>query len=556
MRQRVSPRLPLIKIVDHFSACKTCYTLSMALLPLPSQLEFTSDRFQLTPETVLQADQPNRPNAEFLARLLRPATNLPLPIVTGETHPTESTIRFALGLGPESLGEEGYQLEVRAGLAEVTARTPAGVFHGLQTLRQLLPVELESVAPAAGVDWNLPGCQVTDAPRFAWRAFMLDEARHFHGKQTVLKLLDLLALFKLNVFHWHLTDDQGWRVEIKKYPRLTEIGAHRPGTSRSFSARKHDGRPHGGFYTQAEIREIVAYAAERHITVIPEIELPGHSRAALASYPELSCTGGPFEVATRFGIFEDIYCAGKEASFQFLQAVLDEILDLFPAPYIHIGGDEAPKKRWKTCPDCQQRIRTEGLKDEHDLRAYFTNRIIHYLESHGRRAIGWNEILGPGLSRQAVVQFWLGDRKALLKTIRNDKRQAIMSNYLDAYLDHSYDLMPLSRAYNFEPVPAELEAAGAGCILGLEFPLWGEWLPNRARLDYQAFPRLLAMAETGWTPEEQKSLSDFRLRLTGILPRLDRLGVRYAPLDQVEPSRLRQWLGSLTIPKPQTKTAY
>jgi len=527
----------------------------MHLLPLPLLFEASSGTYRLTSRTVIHADPPNRPNGQYLSRLLERATGFPLPIRTGEWDSAGGSIRLALIPGEEALGEEGYRLEVRPDRVELSGPTPAGVFRGLQTLRQLLPVELESTAPAAGVDWTLPGCRVTDAPRFAWRAFMLDEARHFHGKQTVLQLLDLLALFKLNVFHWHLTDDQGWRVEIKKYPRLTEIGSHRPGTSRSFTARKHDGRPHGGFYTQVDIREIVAYAAERHITVIPEIELPGHSRAALACYPELSCTGGPFEVATRFGIFEDIYCAGKEATFQFLQTVLDEILDLFPSPNIHIGGDEAPKKRWKVCPDCQQRIRSEGLKDEHDLRAYFSNRIIHYLESRGRRAIGWNEILGPGLSSQAVVQFWLGDRKALMEAIRNDKRQAIMSNYLDAYLDHSYDLMPLSRAYNFEPVPAELEAAEASCVLGLEFPLWGEWLPNRARLDYQAFPRLLAMAETGWTPAERKNLSDFRLRLTGIVPRLDRLGVRYAPLDQVEPSRLRQWFGSLTIPKPQTRTA-
>ncbi len=238
--------------------------------------------------------------------------------------------------------------------------------------------------------------------------------------------------------------------------------------------------PHGGFYTQGEIRAIVAYAAERHITIVPEIEIPGHCTAALAAYPEFSCTGGPFKVATHFGIYPDIYCAGKEATFTFLQEVLDELLDLFPSPYIHIGGDEAPKTRWKKCPDCQQRIRAEHLKDEHALQGYFTNRVIAYLASKGRHGVGWNEILQDGLGESAVVQFWVGGRETLLEAIRRWKRPVIMSTYLDTYLDHSYSLMPLSRAYRYDPIPAELDEKDAASILGVEFPLWTEWVPNRA----------------------------------------------------------------------------
>jgi hexosaminidase len=384
---------------------------------------------------------------------------------------------------------------------------------------------------------------------------MLDEGRHFHGKETVLRTLDLMALQKLNVFHWHLTEDEGWRIEIKKYPKLTGIGAWRAGTGASLTRGAHNGVPYGGFYTQAEIREIVAYASERHITIVPEVEMPGHALAALAAYPELSCTGGPFEVGTHFGIYPDIFCAGKEATFSFLKDVLDEVLELFPSPTIHIGGDEAPKKRWKACPDCQRRIQDEQLKDEHALQVYFTNRIMAYLDSKGRHAMGWNEILQPGLAKSAIVQFWVRGRKNLLQALRNDQRAIVMSTFLETYLDHAYSLMPLSRAYRYEPVPKELEEKDSASILGLEFPLWTEWVPERLRMDYQVYPRLTAMAETAWTPKEHKGLADFRCRLPGFLARLDRLGVQYASMDDAEPGRIKQLFGIFSIMRPQTKIA-
>jgi hexosaminidase len=523
------------------------------IIPLPAELELRPGEFRLTPEADILTDDSNRWNADYLRGWLAAPTGFPLRVRTSVWGAALKGICLRLAPGLDSLGREGYRLEVRPEAVAIEAPTTTGVFYGIQSLRQLLPVEIEQRHPVSGVGWSIPCQVITDRPRFAWRGFMLDEGRHFQGKETVLLTLKLMALQKLDLLHWHLTEDQGWRIEIKKYPRLTEVGSRRAGTSKTTLGPEHDGLPHSGFYTQEDIREIVAYAAERHITIVPEIEMPGHSLAALAAYPELSCTGGPFEVATQFGIYPDIYCAGKEEAFAFLQNVLDEVLELFPSPYIHIGGDEAPKTRWKNCPDCQRRIREEGLKNEHTLQVYFTSRIAVYLDSKGRHVMGWNEILQNGLVKSAVVQFWARGREQLLEAIQTGKRPIVMSTYLDAYLDHSYSLMPLSRAYRYEPIPKELEEKDAGSILGLEFPLWSEWVPNRARLDYQVYPRLTAMAETGWTPKDKKDFKDFRRRLEKFLERLGRLGVRYAPLREAEPSWLEQRLGIFTIARPQTK---
>jgi hexosaminidase len=525
----------------------------MNIIPFPAKIERHAGEFILTPETSILTDTSNRWNADYLHGLLSTPSGFPLQVWTSEL-PAKNVIHLRLDPRLEGLGNEGYQLEIRPDAIVIEASKTSGVFYGIQTLRQLLPIEIEERFPVSGMDWRVPCVLIEDKPRFAWRGFMLDEGRHFHGKETVLLTLNLMSLQKLNVLHWHLTDDQGWRIEVKKYPRLTEVGSQRAGTSKTMLGKKHDGIPHMGYYTQDEIREIVAFAAERHIRIVPEIEMPGHSLAALTSYPELSCTGGPFKVATHFGIFPDIFCAGKEIVFTFLQNVLEEILELFPSPYIHIGGDEVPKKRWKGCPDCQLRIREEGLKGENALQVYFTNRIAAYLVSKGRQMMGWNEILQDGLVKGAVVQFWAKGRKHLLEAIRTEKRAVVLSTFLDTYLDHSYSLMPLSRAYRYEPVPAELGGNNAGSVIGLEFPLWSEWVPNRARLDYQVYPRLTAMAETGWTLKDKKDFKDFRRRLDKLLGRLDRLGVLYAPLKEAEPPKVMQWFGIFSLPLPQTKT--
>jgi hexosaminidase len=526
------------------------------IIPLPVRIEHSPGQFQFTRETRILNDTHNLWNAGYLRELVTRPTGFPLEIqLQSDRLIIKNSIHLYLNPSLVELGREGYRLQVLPDSILIESSETAGVFYGIQTLRQLLPAEIEERVPVLDMVCFIPCLLIEDKPRFTWRGFMLDEGRYFHGKQTVYFTLDLMALQKMNVFHWHLTEDQGWRIEIIKYPKLTEIGSYRAGTSKTMLGKKDDGVPHCGFYTQVEIKEIIAYAAKRNITIVPEIEMPGHSLAAIASYPELACGAGPFNVATHFGVFPDIYCAGKDQVYCFLQDVLEEILALFPSPYIHIGGDEAPKKRWKSCPNCQRRIHEQGLKGEHALQIYFTNHIAAYLESKGRRVMGWNDILHDGLVDGAVIQYWAGGRHRLLEAIRNEKRAVVMSPYLSAYLDHSYYLMPLSLAYQYEPIPHELDDDEAGSILGLEFPLWSEWVPSRSRLDYQVYPRLTAMAETGWTSKNKKDLKDFQQRLEKFLVRLDRLGVRYAQLKDAQPPIFTHWLGIFTIPFPQTRTA-
>jgi hexosaminidase len=523
------------------------------IIPLPETYQERAGQFLLSRDTKILTDVPNKWNAEYLQNLLSPPTGFPVKI-QANPQVIKNSIRLSLNPQVKELGREGYLLEIRPENIVIESLDTPGIFYGIQTLRQLLPIEIEERHQVPGVDWRIQCQYITDKPRFSWRGFMLDESRYFHGTDAIYLSLDLMALQKLNVFHLHLTDDQGWRVEIKKYPKLTEVGSFRAGTSKGMLGKKHNGIPHGGYYTQEEIRKIVRYAAERNITIVPEIEMPGHAIAALASYPDLSCRQYPFNVATHFGIFPDIFCAGKDKVFSFLQDVLDEILDLFPSPYIHIGGDEAPKERWKDCPDCQQRIQENELRDEHALQVYFTNRIAKYIALKGRKVIGWNEILHDGLVENAVIQYWAGGYRRLLEALRIGEHPVVMSTYLDTYLDHSYTLMPLSRAYSYEPIPPGMDENHAGNILGLEFPLWSEWVPNRARLDYQTYPRLTAMAETGWTSKNQKSFNDFLRRLGKFLIRLDHLGVQYAPLKNAQPSNILQWLGIFTIAIPQRTT--
>ncbi len=468
------------------------------IIPKPVELHAQDGCFEIRPETGILADSRNLENAACLRDFLAPPTGYSLSVQRGSNSKKES-ITLKIDSSLENLGEEGYALSIKIDASTIKAATPKGIFYGIQTLRQLLPAAIESRTRVDDVKWQIACCQITDYPRFSWRGYMLDEGRHFHGRETVLKMLDLLAVQKRNILHWHLPAEQGWRIEIKRYPKLTEIGSQRGGTAQTLNDMRkgtHNGIPHGGFYTQDEIREIVAYAVQRNITIIPEIEIPGHSMAALAAYSELSCAGGEFDMPTRFGIFKDIYCAGKESTFEFLQNVLDEVMALFPSNIIHIGGDEAPKSRWKKCPDCQRRIQSEGLKDEHELQIYFTNRIGAYLKSHGRQLMGWNEILSANLPADSVVQYWVRNKKGLLAALKNGQ-WVVNSAYLDTYLDHSYSLTPLSRAYNFDPEFKELTPEAAQNILGLEAPMWTEWVPNRARLDYQTYPRLTAFAEVG-----------------------------------------------------------
>ena len=525
---------------------------SLSIIPLPSQGERRAGAFTIGPETVIVADPANEWNANYLRDLITPSTGFSLPI-QADAPAQANVVRLITGVDGKTLGREGYALTVSPEAIVLKAPHPTGLFYAIQTLRQLLPVEVERRAPVPGVAWQVPCVDIKDSPRFGWRGYMMDEGRHFHGKETMLRTLDLMAMQKLNVLHWHLTEDQGWRIEIKQYPRLTEIGSVRAGTARRRFTRQHDGVPHSGFYTQAEIAEIVTYAAQRHITVVPEIEVPGHALAALAAYPELSCTGGPFQVDCGFGITFDVYCAGKEAVITFLQNVLDEVVALFPSPFIHIGGDEAPKRRWKKCPDCQRRMQQEGLKDVGELHLYLTNRIAAHLAAHGRRAVVWNDALHAGLAESVILQYWIRNRKGVIREVQAG-RDVIVSHVRGTYLDYSYNLTPLSRSYNFEPVFPELDDQDTQHVLGLEGPMWTEWVPTRARLDYQTYPRLTALAEAGWSPQHGRDYAGFRRRLDVLLRRFDALEIGYAPKDRWEPSRLKQLFAFLTFLQARTET--
>jgi hexosaminidase len=401
----------------------------------------------------------------------------------------DDAITLTLDDADTTLGDEGYKLQVTPTRITIRAPNPAGLFYGSRTLQQLLARR------------PVPALQIVDRPRFVWRGLMLDEARHFFGKEFVKRVIDLLALHKLNVFHWHLCDDQGWRLEIRKRPRLTEVGAWRPG----------DGQRYGGLYTSADIREIVTYAQSRYVTVVPEIEMPGHATAALASHPELSCTGGPFDVATRWGIFEDVFCAGNDATFAFFQDVLGEVLELFPSKFIHIGGDECPKTRWRACPKCQKRIRDERLADEHELQSYFIRRVERFLNAYGRQLIGWDEILEGGLAPNAAVMSWRGMSGAVAAARAG--HDVVASPTSHCYLDYSHEKIDLERAYSFDPIPAELTDEQRKHILGIQGSMWTELTPTATDVERQIWPRLCALAEVAWSPPGPRDFAGFSARL-------------------------------------------
>jgi hexosaminidase len=419
----------------------------------------------------------------------------------------------------------------------LSASTIVGLTHGLQTLRQLLPAAVERTIPFPGMHWAIPAVTIDDAPRFSYRGMHLDVGRHFFTVDFIKRYLDLLALYKFNTFHWHLTEDQGWRIEIRKYPRLTSVGAWRKETvvEKNFDPYIGDRTPYGGFYTQDQVREVVAYAAARSIAVIPEIEMPGHSLAALAAYPELACTPGPFEVGTRWGVFEDIYCP-SEQTFAVLEDVLTEVMALFPSRYIHIGGDEAPKTRWKASPIAQEVIRREGLKDEAELQSYFIRRIERFLAGHGRRLIGWDEILEGGLAPEATVMSWRGMDGGI--EAAKQGHDVIMTPTSHVYFDHYQGpretepfafggFTPLEKVYAFEPVPTALSPEEARHVLGAQGNVWTEYMKTSDHVEYMVLPRMIALSEVLWSPAGARDYQRFLQRLRPHLGRLDARGIRY-----------------------------
>lgn len=411
---------------------------------------------------------------------------------------------------------EYYELSIAENELVIAAYQPEGMMRGIQTLRQLFVEAFH--AGEIKDEWHLPCLKIKDAPDFQHRGLLLDVCRHYFDQSVVFKYIDALAFYKMNVLHFHLTEDQGWRIPIEKYPRLTEIGGWRLDSN---------GNKYGGFYSKQELKEIVAYATERHITVIPEIEMPGHAQAALAAYPQFSCTGGPVEVVNDWGVFKEIYCAGNDSTFIFIEDVLTEVMEIFPSKYIHIGGDEAPKFRWEHCAKCQTRMKVEGLEDEHELQAYFIQRIEKFLNKNNRQLIGWDEILEGGLSENATVQSWRSIEGG--KIAAESGHFAIMSPTSHCYLDYNLGAIDLEKIYGFNPIPEGLNQDANQYILGGECNIWTEHVPNDSALDAKVFPRMIGLAEALWTNERPRKFEHFYERLQKHYPILSHFGINYGP---------------------------
>ena len=517
---------------------------TVSIIPRPVSVRTDADHFTLDARTVIWTDLTSAPVAHQLARYLEPAAGLTVRVQVGGTVPGGA---IALRHEPSltRLGPEGYSLVVRSSGVDARAPELAGLFYAVQTIRQLLPPAILRDAPISTIgsstEWRMRAVSIEDRPRFAWRGGHLDSGRHFMPKEFVKKYIDLLALHKLNMFHWHLTDDQGWRIEIKRYPRLTAIGSCRKETivgrqSRDQTQWKFDGTAHCGFYTQDDLREIVAYAKARYVTIVPEIEMPGHAVAAIAAYPELGVTGDQMEVATRWGVFSDIFNA-EPATVAFLQNVLTEVMQIFPGRYIHVGGDEADKAKWKTSARIQARIKELGVDDERGLQIWFIRNMEAFLASHGRRLIGWDEPRDGGLSENAVVMSWRGVEGGIAAARAG--HDVVMTptshTYFDYYQskDQAHEplaiggFLPLETVYAYEPMPEQLETQFASHVLGAQGQVWTEYMPTPKQVEYMAFPRLAALAEVVWSPKEIRDYSDFVRRLEAHQARLQALDVNY-----------------------------
>lgn len=505
-------------------------------------------QFALTADTrvYFPADKPDwETAAQYFMALAKSSTNMALvaqPFSRKIKETRQNAIYFLPDEGIPST--EGYQLEVKPNAILIRAKAAAGAFYAVQTLRQLFPPSFNGRGLSANaqtqVAMTAPCCGIEDSPRFAYRGLHLDVGRHFFPVSFVKRYIDLLAAHKLNTFHWHLTDDQGWRIEIKKYPRLQHIGACRKETlSGHYNDRPKtfDGTPYCGFYTQAEVREVVEYAQKRFVTIVPEIEMPGHAQAALAAYPQLGCTGGPYETATEWGVSGNVFCAGNDKVFTFLEDVLTEVCALFPGQYVHVGGDECPKDQWKKCLKCQKRIHDEKLKDEHELQSYVIGRAEKMLAKHGRKLIGWDEILEGGLAPNATVMSWRGIEGGVAAAKAG--HDVIMTPGSHCYLDFYQSdpeteplaiggMLTLEKVYQYEPIPEALTAEEAKYILGAQANVWSEYIKTPEQMEYMAYPRACALAEVVWSPKSQRAWPDFARRMRAHFQRLDALGVHYA----------------------------
>lgn len=509
---------------------------NLAIIPKPQHIEQGEGYFTLNADTVIVTSE--QAIADLVVGYLQPATGFELKVLAKSEAENNIIILELSNEASDNL--EGYQLAVTPNKITLKATQAIGLFYGIQTLRQLLPAQIVGDEPVENIEWSIPAVTIADAPKFTWRGLHLDVGRHMFPVEFIKKFIDMMVLYKYNIFHWHLTEDQGWRIEIKKHPKLTEIGGYRNETPIPENRTQGDGVPYGGFYTQDEVREVVAYATERFITVVPEIEMPGHVVAVLAAYPDLGCVGEGYEVRTSWGIAKDVLCAGQDGSLELMQDVLSEVLDLFPSEFIHIGGDECPKVRWEVCPDCQARIKAEGLEDEHGLQSWFIRRIETWLNDRGRRLVGWDEILEGGLAPNATVMSWRGSQGGI--DAANAGHDVVMSPntycYLDYYQSEDIDnepaaigrYLPLKHVYQFEVIPADIDPDKIHHIIGGQGNIWTEYMPTSEQVEYMAYPRSLAIAEALWTYPENRDYDEFEARLKQHLPHLDTMNVNYRPL--------------------------
>ena len=519
------------------------------VIPLPQKAERRPGSFLVSPNTVIlipAGDDEIKQVAEYLAGRLKQGTGWDLKVM--ETSPSQAAgpsnpIFYFNKIEDFGRPSEGYRLTVEPAKTTLEAGGPPGFFYAVQTVLQLLPVEIFSSPAVPGVRWSIPAVRIADAPRYPWRGMLLDVSRHFFPKEFIKRYVDFLAMHKMNTFHWHLTDDQGWRIEVKKYPRLVEVGAWRADreadvwTNRK-PQREGEKATYGGFYTQEDIKEVLAYAASRFVTIVPEIEMPGHCLSALAAYPQYSCTGGPFTVPTgSVWPITHVYCPGNEETFAFIEDVLSEVAFLFPGEYIHIGGDEVDKANWKICPKCQARMKAEGLKTEEELQSWFIRRVEKFLNARGKKLIGWDEILEGGLAPNAAVMSWRGTEGGTAAA--REGHDVVMTPTSHCYFDY-YQGQPadepaaiggyltLSKVYSFEPTPAEIGAEKARHILGAQANLWTEYIATPSHAEYMTFPRIAAIAEVGWTVKNARSWEDFAKRMTAQYERYRRAGINFA----------------------------
>ncbi len=498
------------------------------LIPYPQKIEFSQGEFIL-PEKIILDENLSKSEREYYSKYFGKFFTL--------TYGKKEKMQLISAMFPSSVvplseeqKKEKYAIEISPANIVIRSYTDQGHFLALQTLIQIFEQYKDSK--------KIPAMKIEDQPKFAWRGMHLDVCRHFFTVDEVKQYIDYLAMYKLNTFHWHLTDDQGWRIEIKKYPKLTQIGSKRKESMiGAYADNTFDGKPYGPyFYTQDQIKEVVKYAQEKHITVVPEIEMPGHALAALSAYPELACTKGPFEAATKWGVFDDVFCP-KDETFTFLENVLDEVIQLFPSQYIHIGGDECPKTRWKECAHCQELIKKNNLKDEHGLQSYFIQRIEKYVNSKGRKIIGWDEILEGGLAPNAAVMSWTGVNGGI--EAAKSKHFAVMTPGAYCYFDHYQGdpqsepnafggFTPLDKVYSYNPIPSELTPEQGKYIMGVQANLWTEYIDNFKQVQYMIFPRLMALSEVGWGTSDPENYKNFENRVISQFKVLDKMGVNYA----------------------------